>query len=159
MNKSRLGTTAAGAVLLLLLLLQSMPTLAASCTLTVTPGSGTPGTRFTFKGSGFTPTQLRLTQDNHAPKVVPLQLNGADPFQFSIVASEGDVGNWRAVAVATGGCRASASLHVTMPPTATDDPVTQDRQPIVLAITGLGALFGVVTIVMIRRSRRFGASV
>jgi hypothetical protein len=158
MNRTRIRAAAAAAVLLGLLLLPSGPALGASCTLSVSPASGDPGTRFTFNGHGYTPTQLRLTRDDHPAKVVPLQLNGADPFTFSIVASDSDVGTWHAVAVEAGNtCKGTATLHVTLPSTATsDDPTGVDATVVSMAVSGLGVLFVAVTIVMLRRSRRFG---
>ena len=84
MNRTRIRAAAAAAVLLGLLMLPSGPALGASCPLSVSPASGDPGTRFTFTGHGYTPTQLRLTRDDHPAKIVQLQLNGADPFTFSI---------------------------------------------------------------------------
>ena len=158
MNTTRFRAAAAAAVLLGLLLLPSAPALGASCPLSVSPSSGAPGTRFTFSGHGYTPTQLRLTRDNHPARVVPLQLNGADPFTFSIVASDSDVGTWRAVAVEGGGtCRGMATLHVTLPSTATvGDATGVDATVVSMAISGLGVLFVAVTVVMLRRSRRFG---
>jgi hypothetical protein len=161
MNRPRFGALAAAAVLLCLAMVPSAPTLAAAgqCSLSVTPTSGPPGTRFTFHGSGFTPTQVRLTRDDHPPKVQQLELNGADPFSFSIVASDSDVGTWKAVATAEGApCHGSATLHVVLPSTATADTIAQDRTPVMLAIGGLGILFAAVTFLMVRRSRRFGAA-
>ena len=158
MNGSRIRAAAAAAVLLGLLLLPTGTALGASCPLNVSPSSGAPGTRVTFTGHGYTPTQLRLTRDNHPPKVRALDLNGADPFSFSIVASDSDVGNWHAVAVEEGGtCRGTATLHVTLPSTATvDDATGVDTTVVSMAISGLGVLFIAVTVVMLRRSRRFG---
>jgi hypothetical protein len=158
MNRTRIRAAAAAAVLLGLLLLPSAPALGADCPLSVSPSSGTPGTRFTFSGHGYTPTQLRLTRDNHPARVVPLQLNGADPFTFSIVASDSDVGTWHAVAVEGGGnCRGTATLHVTLPSTATVGEITGvDPTVVSMAISGLGVLFVAVMVVMLRRSRRFG---
>jgi hypothetical protein len=158
MNRTRIRAAAAAAVLLGLLLLPSAPALGVSCTLSVSPSSGAPGTRFTFTGNGFTPTQLRLTRDNHPAKVVPLQLNNADPFTFSIVAADSDVGTWHAVAVESGNsCKATATLHVTLPSTATVGNTTGvDTTVVTMAVSGLGVLFVAVTVVMLRRSRRFG---
>ena len=102
MNRTRIRAAAAAAVLLGLLLLPSAPALGASCPLGVSPSSGPPGTRFTFNGHGYTPTEVRLTRDDHPTKVRPLDLNGADPFTFSIVASQTDVGTWHVVAVEDG---------------------------------------------------------
>ena len=158
MNRTRIRAAAAAAVLLGLLLLPSAPALGASCPLGVSPSSGPPGTRFTFNGHGYTPTEVRLTRDDHPAKVRPLDLNGADPFTFSIVASQTDVGTWHVVAVEDGGtCRGTATLHVTLPSTATvDDATGVDTTVVSMAISGLGVLFLAVTIVMLRRSRRFG---
>jgi len=158
MNGTRIRAAAAAAVLLGLLLLPTAPALGASCTLNVSPSSGDPGTRFTFSGKGYSPTQLKLTRDDHPAKVVPLHVNGADPFTFSIVASDSDVGTWHAVATEPGNtCRGTATLHVTLPSTATvDDATGVDATVVSMAISGLGGLFVAITIVMLRRSRRFG---
>jgi hypothetical protein len=158
MNRSRFRAAAAAAVVLGLLLLPSAPALGESCPLSVSPASGAPGTRFTFSGHGYTPTQLRLTRDDHPARVVPLQLNGADPFKFSILASDTDVGRWHAVAIESGGtCRGTASLQVTLPSTATTDDATGvDTTVVSMAVSGLGVVFVFVTIAMLRRSRRFG---
>jgi hypothetical protein len=157
MNRTRIRAVAAVAVLLGLLLLPSAPALGASCPLSVSPSSGTPGTRFTFSGHGYTPTQLRLTRDNHPARVVPLQLNGADPFTFSIVASDSDVGTWHAVAEGGGTCRGTATLTIALPSTATVGETTGvDTTVVSMAISGLGVLFVAVMVVMLRRSRRFG---
>jgi hypothetical protein len=159
MNRSRLWPAVAAALLLGLLLLPAAPAMAKSCPLTVSPSSGAPGTRFTFRGEGYTPTELRLTRNNHPTKVVRLQLNDADPWSFSIVASDSDVGKWKAIAVEAGGnCRGTAVLRVTLPPTDALSDMA-DRGPVVMAISGLAALFVAVTLFMVRRSRRFGFGV
>ncbi|MEA2621979.1 MAG: hypothetical protein QOH61_889 [Chloroflexota bacterium] len=148
-----LGTAAIAAFLVMTM--GGVSLAGADCTLSVSPKSGPPGTEFTFSGSGYTPTELRLTRDGAEPKIVPLSLAGADPFDFSIVAGEGDVGRWKAVAWQDDTCHGEATIRVTLPSTSTlADPAAPDRTPLLASLLGLGAVFVTTTTLLVRRSRR-----
>ncbi len=113
---------------------------AADCSLTVAPRTGVPGTEFVFKGKGFTPTTLSVTRGAQAPQMV--DVSGPDStFTFSLIASDPDVGKWRAVA---DGCAVVASVRVTLPPTATgmaDSAPAQDEQAQLAGLVLVGVLF------------------
>ena len=124
------------------------------CTMTVDPASGPPGTQFTFNGSAFTPTEFRLTQGS-VKKVVPVELSGADPWEYSFVAGDADVGKWKVVAAdGADGCQATAQIRVTLPPTSTIDPTASpDKLPALAALLGLAVVFVVSAGWLFRRSR------
>lgn len=134
---------------------------AGTCTLSVSPASGPPGTQFVFTGSGYTPTKLTLTKDGAKPKVIDLNLGTQDPFTIKIVAANGDVGRWKAAAQVDGsGCVGTASIHVTLPSTATA-PATGDtagdRTAEMAAFAALALVFMAATALLYRRTdRRFG---
>ncbi len=101
---------------------------ASTCTLSVSPASGPPGTEFVFSGSGYTPTRLTLRQPGKDPRVTELSLNGADPFTISLVATDKDSGHWTAVASIPGtDCAGAAAITVTLPPTATAGASTDSQ--------------------------------
>lgn len=125
-----------------------------ACTMTVDPAAGPPGTQFTFKGSGYTPTQFRLTQGK-TTRVVPANLGAADPWTFSFVAGDTDTGRWKVVAaVGDAGCQAMAQIRVTLPPTSTlDATAPSDRTPALAALGGMTLVFVVSAGLIFRRSR------
>jgi hypothetical protein len=129
---------------------------ANTCDLTVKPAAGPPGTEFVFRGSGYSPTELQLTRQGSPTRVVPLSLDGADPFHFSVVAGDGDVGKWKAVAMdAAAGCDGMAVIRVTLPGTFTiDDALAVDRTPVLAAFAGLAGVFVLTTGFLVRRGRR-----
>lgn len=126
------------------------PTLGAgpeACSLSVTPSQGPPGTEFIFSGSGYTPTHLTLKQRGSEPRVTELDLQGADPFEIPVVATEAEAGRWTVIASIEGTeCAGRASINVILPdtaPLAAPPPaVDAPAQPVVLIAFGLlGALF------------------
>jgi hypothetical protein len=124
-----------------------------TCDLVVNPSSGPPGTEFVFSGTGYSPTELRLTRDGAEPRVVPLNLAGVDPWSVSILAGDSDVGKWKAVAVdAVAGCQGVATIKVTLPGTST--LAEADRGPVLAAFAGLAGVFVLSAAVLARRSRR-----
>jgi hypothetical protein len=127
----------------------------ATCSMTVDPASGPPGTQFTFKGSGFTPTEFRLTQGT-AKKVVAVELNGADPWEYAFVGMDADVGRWKVVAAVDGsGCQAVAHIRVGLPSTSTVlQAATPDKTPALAALAGLTIVFVVSTGLVLGRSRK-----
>lgn len=157
---SRLRQLLGGAALVALLLWTatgvSLAGASDNCDLTVEPSSGPPGTEFVFSGSGYSPTELQLTRDGAAPRVVPLSLAGADPFEFSIVAGDDDVGKWKAAAVdATAGCQGIATIRIALPGTSTLDALAPaDKTPVLAAFAGLAGVFMISVAFLLRRSRR-----
>ena len=127
----------------------------STCTMTVDPPSGPPGTSFTFSGSGFTPTQFSLTQKNVATRILTVSLKAADPWTYLFVAGDKDTGRWKVTASAgQGGCQASAQVHVTLPSTATADPLAPaDRTPAIAALAAMMLVFVVSAGLIFRRSR------
>lgn len=125
-----------------------------ACSMTVDPAAGPPGTQFTFKGSGYIPTEFRLTQGS-IKRVVAVELNGADPWTYSFVAGDGDVGRWKVVAaVGDTGCQAVVHIRVSLPPTSTLDPsAPSDRTPALAALAGMVMVFVVSAGLIFRRSR------
>jgi hypothetical protein len=158
MLRSRLRQVLGSAALVTLMLMAtsgaSFAGSVGTCELNVKPAAGPPGTEFVFSGSGYSPTELRLTRAGADPRVVPLNLAGVDPWSVSIVAGDGDVGKWKAMAVdAAAGCEGVATIRVTLPGTSTlDDGV--DRTPVVAAFAGLAGVFVVSAAFLMRRSRR-----
>ena len=148
-----IGSVAIAAMLLLPA--SGVATAAAStCTMTVSPASGPPGTMFTFKGHGYTPKELQLSQGSTS-RSVTVSLNGADPWTYSITAGDKDTGRWKVIA-ATGdaGCLATAQIRVTLPPTSTLDPsAPADRTPAIAVLAGLAIVFVVSAGLIFRRSR------
>lgn len=142
---------------MLLLTVMAPAIQAATCTLSVTPESGPPGTEFIFSGSGYTPTALKLTQGDRPPRVVPLDLGSEDPFSFPLIATQADVGRWKVVASADDpACAGTAVIRVTLPSTATVDaaaPVVANHAPAIAAFAGLAMLFLVSTGLLLRGSR------
>ncbi len=138
------------------------PTLAAepeTCSLSVTPSEGPPGTEFVFSGSGYTPTHLTLKQRGSPPRVTELDLEGADPFEIPVLATEAEAGRWTVIASIEGTeCAGRASINVILPDTAplagaptADGPA----QPIVLLAFGaLSALFIACAWLLMRRFAR-----
>lgn len=126
----------------------------SSCTMTVDPASGPPGTKFTFSGSGYTPKEFQLTQGTTS-RSVTVNLNGADPWTYSIVAGPNDTGKWKVVAASgDAGCLAHAQIKVTLPPTSTLDPAAPvDRTPALAALAGMAIVFVVSAGLIFRRSR------
>lgn len=160
MLRSRLRHLVAGAAFAGALFMQGNATyaVATDCTMAVTPASGAPGTQFMFSGSGYTPTELRLSQGS-TMKVVPLDLKGADPWSYTVVAGDGDVGRWKVVAaVDATGCQAMTVIHVALPPTSTstepgDSATSPDRSTAIAAVSGLAVLFSVSGAFFLRRRR------
>lgn len=126
----------------------------STCSMTVDPASGPPGTLFTFTGNGFSPTQFSLAQGK-TTRVVPVSLNGADPWTYAFVAGDKDTGRWKVTASAgDGGCQAMSQIRVALPPTSTPDPVAPaDRTPATAALAGLVLVFMVSAGLIFRRSR------
>lgn len=150
------------ASLLLLSVMGASPALAAepeSCSLSVTPSKGPPGTQFVFSGSGYTPTQLTLKQRGTKPHAMELDLKGADPFQIPFLATEAEAGRWTVIAsIPDTECAGRASINVILPDTApvAEAPASHaPAQPIVLAAFGiLGALFLASAWLLTRRFTR-----
>jgi hypothetical protein len=155
MNRVARSLTTILATLGLALLVPVGTVTAADCSLTVAPKTGNPGTEFVFKGKGFTPTTLTLTRGEEAPQVVDVSGPTGTSFKFSLVASDPDVGKWRAAAA---GCSDVASIRVTLPPTATDSAVTTtpepDDTPRLAGLTLLGVLFLGATALFLPRLTR-----
>lgn len=127
-------------------------TLGATCSMTVTPSAGPPGSQFVFKGNGFTPTEFRITQGT-INRVVKPGLGTADPWTYSFVAGDADVGRWKVIAT-DGRCQATAFIRVTLPPTATVEPTAPpDRAPLMAALAGLSLVFLISAALIFRRSR------
>lgn len=126
----------------------------STCTMTVNPASGPPGTQFTFSGSGFTPTHFSLSQGK-TTRGVSVSLNGADPWTYAFVAGDNDTGRWKVTAsAANGGCQATSQIRVTLPSTATNDPLAPaDQSPALAALAGLVLVFVVSAGLIFRRSR------
>ncbi len=128
----------------------------STCTMTVAPASGPPGTLFTFTGSGFTPVQFSLAQKDKATRILTVNLNGADPWTYAFVAGNTDTGRWKVTASAGGsGCQASSQIRVGLPSTSTTDPLAPaDQTPAVAALAGMVLVFVVSAGLLFRRSRR-----
>jgi pimeloyl-ACP methyl ester carboxylesterase len=87
------------------------------CQLTVEPKTAVAGTTFQVHGSGYTPTQLILQREGGQPVTIPLDLKGADPFDFPIGSRIGDEGTWHATAALPGTCSPSIVFTATLQPT------------------------------------------
>src|SRR3954468_1114956 len=83
------------AALLLVCLGASAVMAAPSCTVAVSPSSGTAGTVFTFKGKGFEPDHLTLHKDESEAGDHDLKDTG-DPWSLSVRSRPGDEGVWSA---------------------------------------------------------------
>ncbi len=131
---------------------------AADCSLTVSPRSGAPGTKFVFTGEGFQPTTLTLTRGDETPRVIAIDDTEATSFQTSLIADDSEVGRWSAVAA---GCDDATSMRVTLPPTATASSVPPTRSEDTTQLAGLillGVLFLSVIAVLLPRLTRAARS-
>lgn len=127
----------------------------SDCAVTVQPASGPPGTQFTLKGNGYTATGFILSRGK-TTKSLTVDLAGADPWTYSFVAADSDVGRWKVTAeVGDSTCTGVANIHVTLPSTSTLDPATPtDRTPEIAALAGLIIVFVFSAGLLFRRSRR-----
>jgi hypothetical protein len=112
---------------------------ADACTVTASPRQGEPGTRFVIRGSGFAPSTITLTRGDEEPRVIDVS-GEPDSFRVALIAAEADAGRWR---IEAEGCTDTASIRVTLPPTATESTVTttQDRTSELDAAVLLAVLF------------------
>jgi hypothetical protein len=155
-----MGTVVRSLSLCLLLVLAAAASAASArddCSLTVTPRSGEPGTQFAIRGEGFYTNRIRLSRAGGTPRTMPVT-SERDSFVVRLVADEPDAGRWR---VSAKGCRETASLSVTLPPTATvaaEPARAEDRTPAIAAFAALGGLFLVSSILLVRRGTRPGTS-
>ena len=143
------------ATLGLALLVPISSVVAADCSLTGSPKSGVPGTKFVFKGQGFAHTTLTLTRGHEDPQSTQVGDGTGNSFRFELVAGDIDVGRWTAVAE---GCEDTASIRVTLPPTATEAPTTTasatDETAQLAGMTLLGVLFlGATALILPRLTR------
>lgn len=129
---------------------------AADCTVTASPRQGEPGTRFVIRGSGFTPSTITLTRSGEEPRVIDVS-GDPDSFRVALIAAEADTGRWR---IHAEGCSDTASIRVTLPPTATESTVavTQDRTSELAAAVLLAVLFLGSTALLLPRLTRAARS-
>ncbi|MBX3030510.1 MAG: hypothetical protein KF809_10140 [Chloroflexi bacterium] len=144
------------AVLGLVLVLPVAAVAADACTVTVSPRTGEPGTRFVIRGQGFTPSTITLTRGDEEPRTIDVS-GDQDSFRVGLIAAEADTGRWR---VRAEGCSDTASLRVTLPPTATESVVTgeQDRTTELAAAVLLAVLFLGSTALLLPRLTRAARS-
>jgi hypothetical protein len=88
---------------------------ASSCSVTVSPRSGTAGTVFTFHGEGFKPTGLTLHKDNAEAGDHSLS-ESKDPWTVTVRSRPGDEGDWSAEFVSAE-CSDVARFKITLPNT------------------------------------------
>jgi hypothetical protein len=144
--------------LLLLTLAASSPALAqggSDCSLDVKPKHGAPGTEFVFSGRGYAPTRIVLKRDGGPTKTVSVTPGDGADFTIRLVAGQGDAGTWKATAIEPGGCKASASFNVGLPPTSTiGGPDDGTRSAALVGFAALGGLFVLASVVVLPRVTR-----
>jgi hypothetical protein len=98
-----------------------------------------------------------LRQRGGEVRTIPVSA-GRDAFVVRLVAEAPDAGKWQ---VSARGCRDTASLRVTLPPTSAATPAAppaNDRTLAIVAFAALAALFVVSSVVLFRRGTRPGPS-
>src|SRR5690348_7601708 len=100
------------AALLLVFVGVSSVSAAASCSVTVSPATGTAGTVFTFHGKGFKPTGLTLHKnDAQAGEHKLSSLD--DPWTLAVRSRPGDEGKWSAE-FSSSACTTATTFTVTL---------------------------------------------
>jgi hypothetical protein len=112
-----------GGLLFVCLEASSVMAAPSQCSASISPRTGTAGTVFTFRGSGFTPTELTLHKNDSEASVHQLNVN-SDPWQVSVRSRPGDEGSWSAE-LSSAQCSAAVEFKVTLANT----DVLSDAQP------------------------------
>src|SRR3954447_528549 len=145
------------AALALVLLEVASVSAAPTCSVTVSPKSGTAGTLFTFHGSGFKPTSLLLRKDDAEAGDHTLS-ETKDPWTVAVRSRPGDEGTWSAE-FSSDQCTGEASFKVTLSNTdVAGSPAGDGRGtvPLGLAVVVLSVGAG-SGLVLGRRLRSFSA--
>jgi hypothetical protein len=148
------------AALLLVFVGVSTVSAAASCSVTVSPATGTAGTVFTFNGKGFKPTELTLHKDDAQASDHKLG-SMSDPWTLAVRSRPGDEGKWSAE-FSSAQCTSAASFTVTLSNTdvapATVASVASHGGAVPLSLAGLVLAAGATGGLFLGRRLRAGSA-